>query len=120
MPLLTKNVCVMSGNKILFDTNVLIHFLNGDRSLIPILEETEKHISFLTEIELYSKPQLTEVQKTSIAELISACNVLPYEHAMKETIIGLRIKYRLKMPDAFIAAASHYYKLPLYTYDKGF
>jgi predicted nucleic acid-binding protein len=46
----------MNGSKILFDTNVLIRFLNGDRSLIPIIDETDKYISFLTEIELYCKP----------------------------------------------------------------
>lgn len=110
----------MNGNSILFDTNILIRFLNGDQSLVSIIDESDKHISFLTEVELFCKPGLTEPEKQSIKELISACNVLHYAEAMKEIIITLRIRHRLKMPDAFIAATSLYYKLPLYTYDKGF
>ena len=39
---------------------------------------------------------------------------------MKDTVISIRTKHRLKMPDAFVAATAIYFKLPLYTFDQGF
>lgn len=110
----------MSGSKILFDTNVFIRFLNGDTSLIPILESADKYISFITEIELFCKPSITPHERAQISELVSSCSIIPYSEGMRDDIIMLRTKYRLKMPDAFIGATALYFKLPVYTFDTGF
>ena len=118
--LLTKDGSAMNGSKILFDTNVLIRFLNGDTSLIAILENADKYISFLTEIELFCKPNLTDKERSIIVELISNCTVIPYSDELRDNIITLRTKHRLKMPDAFIGATALYYRLPIYTFDTGF
>ena len=35
-------------------------------------------------------------------------------------MIKLRRKYKIKLPDSFIAATSEYFNLPIITADKGF
>ena len=43
-----------------------------------------------------------------------------FNHDIKEITIEIRRRYRLKVPDAIIAASAFYAKLPLLTADKGF
>lgn len=102
----------------MLDTNILIRFLNGDAALTPLLEGAERYISFLTEIELFCKPDTTPAEAAAIQELTDSCTIIPYREEMREIIIHLRRRYRLKMPDAFICATAVYYQLPLCTFDK--
>ena len=43
------------GSDIFLDTNILIHLLDGNKSLVPVLKDKSIHISFVTEMELLSK-----------------------------------------------------------------
>lgn len=52
----------MSGNKIFIDTNIAIYLLNGDTSLAEILHGKQLYISFITQLELLSYPNLSENQ----------------------------------------------------------
>lgn len=42
----------MSASSLLIDTNVILYFLNGDDTLLPLLEENDLVILVITEIEL--------------------------------------------------------------------
>jgi predicted nucleic acid-binding protein len=42
------------------------------------------------------------------------------EPAIKDITINLRASYKIKLPDAVIAATAIYFDLPLFTMDKGF
>jgi hypothetical protein len=42
------------------------------------------------------------------------------ERGIKNLTIEIKIKYKLKIPDAIIAASAQYYNLPLITADKAF
>lgn len=50
----------MNGNSFLLDTNVILYFLNGDETLLPLFKERNLVISVITEIELLAFDQFSE------------------------------------------------------------
>lgn len=110
----------MSGLKLMADTNVLIRFLNGDENVSGWIIDNDIYLSFISELELYSKNGLSDKEQTVIENLPSSCTIIPYSNDLKQLIIGLRQQYRLKLPDAFVAASAIWHRLPLLTFDTDF
>ncbi len=48
----------MNGNELFLDTNIILYYLNGDETLIPVLEDKKLFLSFITEMELLSYSKL--------------------------------------------------------------
>jgi len=48
----------MSGNNLLLDTNIVLYLLNGEETLIPLLEEKNLFLSFITQLELLGAQNL--------------------------------------------------------------
>jgi len=42
----------MNGNNVLLDTNIVLYLLNGEETLIPLLEEKNLFLSFISQLEL--------------------------------------------------------------------
>ena len=110
----------MSGNNILLDTNAIIAILDGHPIATKIINHNILHISFITELEALSYQKLTLDEKTIIRNFLDDCILLDLNSEIKKETIEIRTKYRLKLPDAIIAATAHYYKIPLVSADKTF
>lgn len=109
----------MNGNRFLADTNTFIYLLNKHPSLQQLLE-SEWVYSFITEIELLGNPDITHEEVRKINGLLSACIKSPHTESINKTAISLKQVYRIKMPDALIAATAIEQKIPLLTFDKDF
>lgn len=109
----------MSGHKYLADTNVYILLLDKHPALKPVLDD-EWYYSFITEIELKGKPGIKSYELRNISELLMTCSKIPYLEEINQIAIKLKQQFRVKTPDAIIAASSIYLNLPLLTFDKGF
>ena len=110
----------MSGNRLLVDTNILLYFLKGDQEIIEILSDKELVISFITELELLSFPKISDNSEKIIKEFLKECLILDINPKIKYNVIKYRKLWKLKLPDAIIAATALHYKLPLFTADKAF
>lgn len=110
----------MNGTDYLVDTNILIHLGNGDEVITEFLQNKVVFVSFISEMELLSKPGLSQENIRILQSMISNCVVVDFNHEIKSDAIKLRRNNRLKLPDAIIAATSRYLKLPLLTADKDF
>jgi predicted nucleic acid-binding protein len=44
----------MNGDQLFIDTNIILYYLNGDRTLLPVLEDKQLFVSFITQLELLS------------------------------------------------------------------
>jgi hypothetical protein len=51
---------------------------------------------------------------------LSICNKVAHTEAINQLTISLKQKFKIKLPDALIAATAIHADLPLLTYDKGF
>ncbi len=110
----------MNGLDLFVDTNVLIKYLSGEEQLHNLILNNNIYCSFISELELYSKNSLSEKQEQAIQSLISGCNVLNFDTNLKKAIITMRRNYRLKLPDAIIAATALDQQMPFLTFDKDF
>lgn len=110
----------MSGNNILLDTNAIIAVLDGHSIAKEIINNNILHISFITELEALSYQKLSTSDRNLIQSFLSDCILLELNPEIKKNTIDFRIAYKLKLPDAIIAAKVNYYQLPLVSADKFF
>ncbi len=99
------------GKRYLIDTNIAIYFLDGHLppSAILFLSEVinqEINISIITKIELLGW-NFPNPEKMSINQaFIDNSAVLPLDNAVVAKTIELRRSYKIKLPDAIIAATA--------------
>ena len=77
-------------------------------------------LSVISEIELLSFPGITSSEEQQIRSFIKDCTVLFLTENVKNKTIALRRSYKIKLPDAIIAATAIENNLQLITADKGF
>ncbi len=99
----------------LFDTNILIYLLN-DR-LAEKLPSGCYGYSVITEIELLSFPALTATDAEIIIGYLNNIVLMTLTDNIKQKTIKLRRTYRIKLPDAIIAATAMETKAILLTND---
>lgn len=110
----------MNGNSILLDTNIVLYLLNGEETLIPILEQKNLFLSFITQLELLGSKNIDLDDAAKIKSFIEECTVIDITPGIKETAILVRKNYSLKLPDSIILATSLWLNMPLITADKDF
>ena len=110
----------MNGNNILLDTNIVLYLLNGEETLIPLLDEKNLFLSFITQLELLGNRNLNSDDILKIKQFISECTVIDITPGIKEYTISVRQKYSIKLPDCIILATSLWLNMPLITADQDF
>lgn len=110
----------MNGNNLLLDTNIVLYLLNGEETLIPLLEEKNLFLSFITQLELLGNQNLNPGDILKIKQFISECTVIDITPGIKEFAIIIRQKYTVKLPDCIIMATSLWLNMPLITADQDF
>ncbi len=110
----------MSGNNLVVDTNIIILTLGGNERLADYVEGRKLFLSVITEIEALSYPGLSKVESSRVESYIDRCTVLGLSDRVKKEAIRMRSKYKVKLPDAIIAATAIAFELPLLTADHGF
>jgi predicted nucleic acid-binding protein len=110
----------MNGNSILLDTNIVLYLLNGEETLIPLLEDKNLFLSFITQLELLDTRNIKPDDLIKIKQFISECMVIDITSGIKEYAINIRQKYTIKLPDCIIMATSLWLNMPLITADQDF
>jgi predicted nucleic acid-binding protein len=112
----------MSGVKYILDTNALISFFQGNAAL-GFLTSAPVGISVISILEFLSFPAIDETAKSflfAFAEEVEVFNLNKDDRKLMETVSSLRIKYKIKLPDAIIADSAINSKAILITNDKDF
>jgi predicted nucleic acid-binding protein len=110
----------MRNNRVFLDTNILIYLLQGDEEIRGLLEDKIWYISFITEMELLLKPNITDIETKAIKALIQECFIIDMNHAIKELAITTGQKHKLKIADSIIYASASSIMMPFLTADKIF
>jgi PIN domain. len=108
----------MNGIDYIADTNALLYLLSGNPCMKPYLSRYIG-LSVISEMELLSFSGITAFEEKRIRSLIQDCLVLFLTENVKNKTIALRRAYKIKLPDAIIAATAIENKLQLITADKG-
>jgi predicted nucleic acid-binding protein len=97
----------MNGNveQFVFDTNVIIRFLDGKIDGLPA---GKRFVSVITEMELLAFAGLTAKDEYNIRDFLRRVIIFPLTDAIKDEAIRIRRfgSPRLKLPDAIIMATA--------------
>lgn len=110
----------MNGISIVSDTNPLIYLLSGNREAANYLDGKQVWISVITELELFGKKDLSDLEKREINLLLESCFIAEMNSQIKQITKNLMQQVSVKLPDAIVAATAIYLDLPLLTADTGF
>lgn len=98
----------------------MLFLLNGEETLIPLLEERNLFLSFITQLELLGNQNINKDDISKIKQFISECTVIDITPGIKKFAISLRQKYSIKLPDCVIMATSQWLNMPIITADQDF
>jgi tRNA(fMet)-specific endonuclease VapC len=114
----------MSGNRYLLDTNAIVALLQGEVFLGQLLQNADwVGISLISQIEFLVFSGLTQSDRDLFQQFLQRVDVIGLiasDSALVESIIEVRQQYRLKLPDAMIAAIALQHSASLFTKDQGF
>lgn len=114
----------MSGNRYVLDTNAIVALLQGNLQLIELLKDAEwLGVSVISQIEFLVFPGLTQGDRQIFEQFLQRVEVLglvAMDAVLIEKIIEIRQQYRLKLPDAVIAAMTIQNSASLVTADREF
>lgn len=105
---------------ILIDTNIALYFLAGDKKLADLIDNAVIHLSFISEMELLSYPDLTEIERQEIEKFIDDAIVVNITVEIKRKAISVWQESEAKLPDAIIAGTAITEQLPFLTADSDF
>ena len=109
----------MNGIDYLADTNAIVYILSGNECMKPFTN-SRLAVSDISFMELLSFPSISAQEEDTIRQLLKRCDILHIDEAVMELTIQLRRAYKIKLPDAIIAATAVSRGLPLLTADTGF
>jgi len=100
------------GVKYLWDTNTVIYYLQnqfpvpGEKFIDNVVNNFQPAISVITEIELLCWNMATDIDILLLNNFIANCIVYELDQNIKLKTIGIRKQFKLKLPDAIIAASA--------------
>lgn len=109
----------MSGIDFLVDTNFLIFVSDESAIVVPFLDYNVG-ISYISEMELLGVFSISKNQKEAMKKILSQCYIFECSSEIKDLAIQLKQKYKIKLPDAIIAATAIVNQLPFVTADADF
>ena len=103
------------GKRYLIDSNVIIDFCNGKLSNNgkQFLETVEPEISIITNIELFATKNISEQEFVLLEKFVAITIIHPVTVDLVRSTIDIRQAYKLKLPDAIIAATAIVFDLVL-------
>ena len=101
----------MSGIKYLLDTNAIISLLNGNKTIENAIDKADwLGISIFNIIEFLSFESISANDKNVFDLFLQRVAIINLSYQINYTLINdsslLRIRYKLKLPDAIIAASA--------------
>lgn len=107
------------GQRYLIDSNVIIDFCNGklpDKAR-KLLIAIQPEISIITNIEIFAIKNISAKEYEVLKNFMAITTIHSVNAELVDTTIAIRQDYRLKLPDAIIAATSLLFDLTLLSHN---
>jgi predicted nucleic acid-binding protein len=103
------------GKRYLIDTNSIIDFCNGQLPLNGrnFLMTINPEISIVTNIELFATKNISQQEYELLEKFVAFSILHDVNKYLIDTTIHIRQTYKIKLPDAIIAATALVYNLTL-------
>lgn len=92
------------GEKIILDSNALIYYVKGIINLEkPFFMNNQVMVSVITEMEVLGY-ELTEIEQLHYDKVFKKLKIIQIDKAIVNSVIQIRRKFKIQLPDAIIAA----------------
>lgn len=110
----------MRSERVAIDTNILLYILGGDKTANELLKGHDVVASTMVRMEalVYHGDDLDHLQQ--VHRFLDRCQLEEIHRSIQDLAVDLRLRHRLKLPDAVIAATAIHLGIPLITADKIF
>ncbi|MBE8991958.1 type II toxin-antitoxin system VapC family toxin [Nostoc sp. LEGE 12450] len=114
----------MNGNRYMLDTNAIVALLQGNSQLIQLLQDADWiGVSVISQIEFLAFSGLSQEDRQLFEQFLQRVEVISLvasDAVLINKIIEIRQQYRVKLPDAIIAAMAIQNLATLVTADQEF
>ncbi|MDO4449740.1 MAG: PIN domain-containing protein [Moraxella sp.] len=114
----------MSGIKYLLDTCFIIELYNGHQGVIQTIKSNNIDLALcainpINRMEVLGFGDLTEHNAKNLEKLLDNLTNLPIDRTIENTVIELRKRHKIKLPDAIVLATALTHNLELLSLDTG-
>lgn len=110
----------MRNERVAIDTNILLYILGGDKSLASLLTGKDVVASAMVRMEAMVYHGKDPDHLDRVHAFLLRCELEEIHRAVQDRAVDLRLRHKLKLPDAIIAATAIHLGIPLITADKSF
>ena len=96
----------MTGNRALFDSNIIIYLSKREISLSVVQQFDEIFISVITYMEILGHNFVDQKEEMFIRDLLSAFKMIYIDQKIADIVVKIRKEKRIKLPDAIISATA--------------
>jgi hypothetical protein len=97
----------MNGNSALLDSNILIYLSKNELPFSILDQFAALFVSIISYMEVLGYRFSNSKEENFVKELVSIFNVRFIDQEIAENVIDIRKQYRIKLPDAIIAATAN-------------
>ncbi len=97
----------MNGNSALLDSNILIYLSKNELPFSILDQFVALFVSIISYMEVLGYRFSNSKEENFVKELVSMFNVRFIDQEIAENVIDIRKQYRIKLPDAIIAATAN-------------
>ena len=110
----------MSNERVAIDTNILLYILGGDKTAHELVKGRDVVASAMVRMEAMVYHGADEDHLAQVQRFLDRCALEEIHRSIQDRAVDLRLRYKLKLPDAVIAATATHLGIPLITADKTF
>ncbi len=111
---------LQAGSRVVVDSSALVDLAAGDRTVARVLDGLDVCISIITAIEFLAWPKLTEASLPIARSVLDQYAIENIGTSIRDNAAMMRRTFKLKLPDAVIAATAMHLNAPLITRDNDF
>ena len=104
-----KELSVMNGTNVVFDTCAIVKLLDQQYDLLSLginIDEAQLFTSVIVRMEALSKRDILYEEEQDIRGFLEDLTVIPINEVIEQKAIELRRNTKLKLPDCIIAATA--------------
>ncbi len=110
----------MNGKRVVVDSSVLVDLAAGDKGVAMELNGLDVCISIISAIEFLTWPKLTDASLPIARTLLDQYATENIGDSIRDEAAMIKRTFKLKLPDAVIAATAKHLNAPLITRDRDF
>ena len=107
----------MRNDRVAIDSNILVQILGGNKTFSAYLKGKDVVASAMVRMEALVYHGENPEHQSRVQTFLDRCELVEIHRNVQDIAVELRVRFRLSLPDAVIAATAVHLDIPLITAD---